>query len=260
MNKRFVKLKRLVKDAIVIKDVFGLKQAKIFNVLVREFEFKSNPEKVRAFQSWFTEQVNANVLTTDVAGKPWTATYVESAYRKGLERAYTDTNKVKPDFYTGTRQEFISSTFYQPELVSKFEMVSLRAFEELKGVTNTMSQQMGRILAQGIADGWNPLKIARELTKNIDKLTRTRARVLARTEMIRAHAEGQLDAFETLGVEEVGIMAEFSTAQDERVCPDCEQWEGQIMSIAEARGIIPVHPNCRCAWIPFTASTAKAAA
>lgn len=35
---------------------------------------------------------------------------------------------------------------------------------------------------------------------------------------IRAHAEGQLDALEQMGVEEVGVMVEWSTAGDDRVC------------------------------------------
>jgi len=68
--------------------------------------------------------------------------------------------------------------------------------------------------------------------------------------LIVAHAEGQLDSFEDLNVEEVGVMAEWSTVGDDRVCELCEDLEGAIMTIDEARGLIPRHPNCRCAWIP----------
>jgi len=94
------------------------------------------------------------------------------------------------------------------------------------------------------------MTIAREMNRTIDKMTRSRARVLARTEIIHAHAEGQLDSFEDLGVEEVGVEAEWSTAGDMHVCPVCSSLQGVVMSVAKARGLIPRHPQCRCAWIP----------
>jgi hypothetical protein len=73
---------------------------------------------------------------------------------------------------------------------------------------------------------------------------------LARTEIIHAHAEGQLDAFELLKVEGVQVLAEWSTAGDEIVCELCSDLEGVVMTIKEARGSLPRHPNCRCAWVP----------
>ena len=45
-------------------------------------------------------------------------------------------------------------------------------------------------------------------------------------------------------------MAEWSTAGDDRVCPLCGPLEGSVMTVKEARGLLPRHPNCRCAWIP----------
>ena len=73
---------------------------------------------------------------------------------------------------------------------------------------------------------------------------------LARTEVINAYTEGTLDSYERLGVEEVQGRAEWSTAGDDRVCPQCAGMEGAVFTIREARGLIPLHPNCRCAWLP----------
>ena len=70
------------------------------------------------------------------------------------------------------------------------------------------------------------------------------------TQGIHAHSEGQLDSFEKLGVEEVGVMAEWITAGDDRVCERCAVLEGAVLKVKEARGLIPRHPNCRCAWLP----------
>jgi SPP1 gp7 family putative phage head morphogenesis protein len=81
--------------------------------------------------------------------------------------------------------------------------------------------------------------------------------LLARTEIIRAHAEGTLNNFELAGLENVELQAEFLTAGDDRVCPICSALSGKIYSIKEARGIIPVHPNCRCTWLPYDPEVSK---
>jgi SPP1 gp7 family putative phage head morphogenesis protein len=43
---------------------------------------------------------------------------------------------------------------------------------------------------------------------------------------------------------------ELVTAGDLRVCPMCQGLNGKVYTIKEARGLIPVHPQCRCAWVP----------
>jgi len=67
---------------------------------------------------------------------------------------------------------------------------------------------------------------------------------------IRAHAEGQLDALEQMGVEKVGVMVEFSSTPDGRRCARCAALEGIVLKVKEAHGLIPVHPQCRCSYIP----------
>lgn len=186
---------------------------------------------------------------------PWTAKYMESAYKKGKLNAYISSQKA--DFLTETKalkaklqETFLKKSFNAPELTSKIELLATRSFEELRGVTSAMAQQMNRILAGGIADGSNPRSIAAEMSAAIDTLTDRRALLIARTEVINAHAEGQLDSFQELGVEDLGVDVEWSTAGDDRVCPECEALNGQTYSIDEARGLIPLHPNCRCSWVP----------
>jgi len=61
-----------------------------------------------------------------------------------------------------------------------------------------------------------------------------------------ADADGQLDAFDGEGVGQV----QWQTAGDARVCDQCAPREGAVYSLAEARGLLPHHPNCRCGWIP----------
>ena len=259
MNRRFAKLYREIKKLIVDDDAFGLKVRTPLVIMATpgQYAFVSDPQKLQAFHTWLQDQINAVVFIVSGKGKigqPWTYQYIEPAFRKGVGRAYSDVNKEvlasSPEWYTGSREQFLKTAFSQPTTMHKVELLSLRAFEQMKGVTASMSQQMSRILSTGLISGQNPLVIAREMQKSIWGLSKSRARMIARTEIIHAHAEGQLNGFRLLGGEELGIMAEWSTAGDDRVCADCGALEGETFTIDEAEGMLPLHPACRCAWIP----------
>jgi SPP1 gp7 family putative phage head morphogenesis protein len=117
-----------------------------------------------------------------------------------------------------------------------------------------MDKQISRTLANGLAEGRGPMEIARSLVDRVEKIGVTRARMLARTETIASHAQASLNTYEEAGLEGVQVEAEFATAQDNKVCPECQALEGRTFTMQEAQGVIPVHPNCRCAWLPVVAN------
>jgi len=141
-----------------------------------------------------------------------------------------------------------------------------RVFSELIGVTEAMSNNIAQILAQGMIDGDGPRLLARKMVAAIDgtgagtlgitdKLGRfipakRRAEILARTEIVRAHTIASLQEYKNWGVLGLKVKAEFLTAGDDRVCPKCASLEGKVFKIDEAWGIIPVHPCCRCIFLP----------
>lgn len=229
-----------------------------FTANAERFRFKTDADKVDAYRGWLKQQVDDKILSVGPGGdteKPWTEPYISSAYKKGVLRAYTDKHvgtaatETLP-FVEGGQKAFLDMSFNAPVGQNKLKLLSTRAFTELKGITAAMDQQMSRVLADGLANGHGAEVIARALNKEVDGIERKRARVIARTEVIRAHNEGQLDAFEAMNVEGVGVMAEWSTAHDGKVCPTCAPLEGVVLTIKEARGLLPRHPNCRCAWLP----------
>jgi hypothetical protein len=62
---------------------------------------------------------------------------------------------------------------------------------------------------------------------------------------IRAHAEASLNSYEEAGVMGVGVEAEWRTAQDNAVCEECEEAaRSGPYTLQQARGMIPLHPNC----------------
>lgn len=245
--RRFRRLKGRIREEIISKDGFGLTTNR------GRFEFERDEEKVSAFMEWLRQAQRDEILTVSegaplnqAARQAWTRTYIETAYRRGIAQAARNMRQrgVTVD------DRWIDAAFNRPIHADRVGLAYTRAFQELRGITEAMDQQISRTLAQGIAEGLNPRDIARNLNNRVDKVGITRARVLARTETINAHAEATLNSYEEAGIEGVDVVAEFSTAGDAQVCPECESLEGTVRPIEEARGVIPVHPNCRCAWIP----------
>lgn len=123
-------------------------------------------------------------------------------------------------------------------------------YDDLEGVTRAMATKMARTLQDGLDQKLPPKEVAKNLAKDVTGIGKERAELIARTEIVRGHAEGQLDFLQSQGVEAVEASVEFRTAGDGKVCPICRQLNGKVYSTQAARGLIPIHPRCRCAWLP----------
>jgi SPP1 gp7 family putative phage head morphogenesis protein len=255
MKRRFAKLRREVVKFFMETDALGMKERKPLVFMAqpqpREHQFLTDAAKLTAFNNWLKQQIEIGVFSVAPGtplGQPWTATYIESAYKRGQINAFMASRAGSLAEQAGIGEQslevFLRTAFGQPEMMSKVQLLATRAFEQLKGVTASMAADMNRILAQGMIDGRGVLPIAREMARTIDGLTFKRALMIARSELISAHAEGQLDSFVRLGVEELGLRAELSTVGDDRVCDICAPLDGKIYTIEEARGVIPLHVNC----------------
>lgn len=214
--------------------------------------------------------IGLKIVNMERAGRSvdsaWTNQYVFDSYARGAERAAYEMNSAGFDVPSMQARGGIQAAMQTPLHMDRVGLLYTRVYNELNGITDAMDQQISRVLAQGMIDGDNPRVLARKINKVIDGLklgelgirdqlgrfipARRRAEMLARTEIIRAHAEAQLLEYENW-MDEVTIRAEWTTAGDSRVCEQCASREGQVLTIAEARGMIPLHPNCRCIWLPY---------
>lgn len=217
------------------------------------WQFLPDPDKVRVFREWLKAEVGHKV-TSHAEDALWQK-YIDQSYRQGAGRAFDDVNRKaklrgelenRPDVYAGARGQFLQTS---PVSVQKVKLLAGRAFDELEDVTSQMSTRMSRILVDGLIRGTSPRELGEELAAEVG-VTRSRGQTIARTEIVRAHAEGQLDALEEMGVEEVGVMVEWTTTPDHKTCLLCAPLSHIVLKLTEARGMIPRHPNCRCAWIP----------
>jgi SPP1 gp7 family putative phage head morphogenesis protein len=253
---RYERVRRAVLQVVGRENLFRIVENREY-VPGPKYPFTTDPERVEAFTSWLKERMDGEVLSTDDA---YWERYTAEGFTRGAGRAFDDVNRLKRAtafggsepmaHYLGTKEQFLQSAFGQPETIDKLKILAGRVYTDLKGVNETIATQLNRVLVDGLARGENPRTIAREMAKGIDGIGKRRAETIARTEIIRAHAEGQLDAMEKLGVAEVGVMAEWSTAGDDRVCDLCWPLESKVLPITEAHSLIPLHPNCRCTWIP----------
>jgi SPP1 gp7 family putative phage head morphogenesis protein len=262
LRKRFRKIKGDVYQFVVTDDHLGLAANVTTNAptvgagVPGRFSFTTDPEKLAAFRDWLRQRFQSELLGR--SDRELWQRYVAEGFRRGAGRAFDDAKRADvvattavrgEDYAAGGRDEFLRSAFGRPETAEKAKLLAARSFDDLKNVTEDVATKMGRVLTDGLVAGENPRQIAADLDDVLD-IGAARAELIARTEIIRAHAEGQLDAFDRLGVTELGVEVEWSTAGDDRVCPECEDMDGKTFSVAEAHGMIPLHPNCRCAFIP----------
>lgn len=207
------------------------------------FQFTTDPRKHQAFMDWLRRQLEQDVLTLISRNGN---IYIRRAYEAGVRHA---DRALRREGVTIPQPE-LSRIFNAPVHFQTVQMLYTRNFEALKGINEAVAKDISRTLSEGFTQGWNPRKMARKLTDRVDAVGIHRATVLARTEVVNAHAHATLNRFEEAGIEEVSGRAEWSTADDERVCSICRPMDGEVFTIAEARGKIPAHVQCRCAWLP----------
>jgi phage putative head morphogenesis protein, SPP1 gp7 family len=277
LRKRFKALRLLIWQVIVEDDVFGLINSSDRTVTTlkvyrrpgrRRFAFPRSADKVSAFMKWLQEQIDNDIIQVtriDQIGQgvenAWTNVFIQDSYRRGVTRARGQLQGIGLSLPAG-----LGGAFTNPFHIDRLGLLYTRAFNELQGITNDMGKMISKILTQGMADGLNPRTIAKQINRVIsgsgaelgfkDSLGRyvsaeTRADMLARTEVIRAHAEAQLQEYKNWGVEGVSIKVEFITAGDVKVCKICQRYEKSVFTLTEASGMIPLHPRCRCIWLPY---------
>lgn len=247
MKRRFRSLQAIVLREVGEMDGFGLVTNR------GRFERGTSSAKIAEFMRWLAETQGATLLNAtpgvsveQAASRSWMNVYLAAAYQKGVGRSAQQMRSSGAKIAT----RWVDEAMRRPIHADRVGLIFTRAYTELKGITDEMDKQISRVLAQGILDGRNPMDMAREINNRIDKIGVTRARTLARTEVIGAHAEATLNGFTEAGVEGVEVEAEWATADDGKVCQQCASLDGRTFSIREARGMLPVHPNCRCAWLP----------
>ena len=266
MNRRWKKVARAIQELLVTHDAMrlspvkspfpGLPVAASLATNQTPFVFRRDVAgKTEDFNLWLNQKMDEDVL--EIGGRAvdgritrnskWQDQYVRSSYGRGLGHAQRAMKQQGIPFDSRAAADLFNAPIHRDTLA----LMYTRQFSDLQGITQATSTQISRVLTEGLATGKGPRDIARTMRTAISTIGVNRSRTLARTEIIRVHAESTLNRYEDAGMKEVKVLAEFATGRDDRVCPICQALEtGQPLPLEEARGRIPVHANCRCAWLP----------
>lgn len=107
------------------------------------------------------------------------------------------------------------------------------------------SREFGEQMVMGLAEGWGPRRLARELRAQFGMgLTRTLR--IARTEQLRAYRTATLSSYQESGVLQGW---ERMATQDTRTCMACVMLDGRRYGLDEP---MDDHPQGRCAMLPIT--------
>ena len=268
LDRRWRELDQVLKQMIVKDDVLGLSDTPPRVILqiqpAGRFSFPTDPAgKARAFDRWLRGAMDRGVLEI-VGGSPtgWQNKYIRASYSVGVNHADKALAAIVPDV---VRKAFgfgvpeagaLAQTLNAPIHVEKLQLLFSRNFSELRGITDAQGQNLSRIVTEGLATGQSPREVSRRITRSIRTIGRNRSLTLARTETIRSHSQATLTRYAQSGITTVQGFAEFLTAGDDRVCIQCQGLEGRRFTLQEAGSIIPVHPNCRCVWLPVISAKA----
>jgi len=241
------------REDVTDRDVFALRSEGALAAArppdpIHDLRFESDDRKIESFRDWLGEQARKGRLEVFTRDEN---TYIRSAYEKGVRHADENLRKQGVEL----PEQDLQAMFNRPIHSDQLQTLFTRTLTEWEGVVSATEQQIARELSDGLAQGENPTKIARRISDRIDNIGKTRSTTLARTEIIRSHADATLNRYDELSVDEVAGEAEFSTAGDSRVCPICRSLDGNVYTIEAARGLIPVHSRCRCTFLPVVGDT-----
>lgn len=260
VKKRWRLLIAKVKHLVGDQDAFGLDLPRpVANTM---FSYDTSEGKLKRFRSWLR-----NEMGSTLAGDALIQKYIDESYTRGTARSFRDLRRIDktaltaltdgtttgPSFPPGTtpseeETRYLRMRASRGATVQKVKLLAGRTFAEMEDVSAKAGTRMSRVLVEALVNGYSAKKTARLMSEQAE-IEMDRALVVVRTEMVRAHAEGQLDMLSEAGAR-VRASVEWETAGDGKACPKCSRHEGNVFAIDDARGMIPAHPNCRCAWIP----------
>lgn len=132
-----------------------------------------------------------SVLLTGSTRAPWLfESYVKVAYQRGTNQTFQNLSVQSPAYSSG-RGDFAAILRSEP-YQRRLGLQRARTYESMKGLSEQVKSNMGRVLTEGVARGQNPRIIAKQLTQQAG-IEQVRARKIARTEVPMALRRARWD-------------------------------------------------------------------
>lgn len=176
-------------------------------------------------------------ITTAITGVSLLKSYVNSYYKTA--------NIIQDGISIGINYKILRPEFIESVLNANFEgqTYSNRIWKN----TNKLANKLYTTIEKGISEGTSIQKLSREV-KNAFGVNSYESKRLITTEMARVTSDATLNIYEDSGV--VDKVMWVATLEANVTCSDCASLDGQIFDLNDVnKPTIPLHPNCRCAWI-----------
>ena len=242
-SKRYRRVKGQVRRVVEEADALGFSS----NVADRYNFPRNDAEKLEEFNAWLGQALDDEVLERPNSQR-WTDKYVRSSYESGVRHADRELRKQGVEVADSELRDVFNMPVHQRQLQAMY----VRQFQALEGINRAVDREVSRVLTEALSEGVNPRVAASRINDRVDSIGITRARTMARTEIVRNHNEAALSRYEQhLGSDgRVTVRVEWATATDSRVCPECASMGGTEYKLKEVRNMLPAHPRCRCTYIP----------
>ena len=124
------------------------------------------------------------------------------------------------------------------------QWILARSLSLAKSINLTTTEALRKELALGFDAGESIQQIVKRIEGYFETNSKVRAEMVARTEVIAASNEGALHRYEMEGIDK----SEFLASPD--ACEVCLPLDAQVYATKDSHGMIPVHVNCRCVFLP----------
>jgi SPP1 gp7 family putative phage head morphogenesis protein len=193
--------------------------------------------------------------------------YIKDAAGENGKRVYEDLPIEK-----GFKDIVVGADFNMeyPEAIAKLEA---QAIKFSIATNETTEIAVREAIISGFSEGLAIPEITKRVDAVFDYADKVRSQMIAQTEMARAANYGAISAYKQSGVVE---GKEWLTAEDEKVCPHCNDMDNQVEDLntaffnlgvaqtvqledgSELRSennylaveAAPLHPRCRCTILP----------
>jgi len=130
----------------------------------------------------------------------------------------------------------------------KVDFLEKYTFDNIKGMNDEIAEKLRKELSQALLNGENITSIKNRV-KDVMGIAEDRARMIARTEYVRAQNQGSLDGAKQSGLK---LMKKWDAHLDSRTSTVCKDLDGVTIPLDDKfhwKGKIfdapPAHPNCR---------------
>lgn len=213
-----------------------------------QHEFKERvPKQIRfreRIQRWIDEGILEPKTPEQVKNSQhYTAIYVDAAYAQGVSFA----EGIMVDRGVSMAREEAATAMGRPIHIRELETVYARNYRGLEGITDDIDRSLSRIFLTALREGWGSSQTATEITNEVESIQHTRARTMARTEIMNAHNSAAARRYQESGIQEVEVLTH-------NPCSICRALAANDpYPVEQAVGMIPgqTHPNCVCTIAPI---------